>query len=85
MGENENKRSFVIDKGIQHFDVSAGSEMPPGILGAPMTLAPHKQDRGVGDDRISPGVRAGLSKLSGDQRQRILDVVKRRDWRSRCG
>jgi hypothetical protein len=54
MGENDNKRSFVIEKNIQGADVFAGTEMPPGILGAPMTLAPHTQDRGIADDRISP-------------------------------
>jgi hypothetical protein len=77
---NENRASLdrvAIDKGITHI-ARAGTETPPGILGAPMTSTPHETDRGESADRISPAVRADLKKLTPELARGVREAVARK-------
>jgi hypothetical protein len=73
-GENRARLKDAIDKPTPRAGVSAGKEMPTGILGAPIAENPHGH---VSHDRISPDARARLSSLAPEQAGRMRDFLKR--------
>jgi hypothetical protein len=81
MDENRARLKNAVDKPVTRINESWAAEMATSIRAdAPMTSAPHLQNRGVADDdRISPAVSADMSKLTPEMAGRIRDFLKRKE------
>jgi hypothetical protein len=82
MGDNDRGYNHpnAIDKGIKHVDVSAGTEMPPGMLSmTPLSKTPTMPTGVVPGPSISADLRSALSSSGNPaRRQRVLDVAGRK-------
>jgi hypothetical protein len=79
---NENNRSLTPtgNKAFPTVDVSAGTEMPPGITSMkPLRSTPTREVGPVSSaEQLSQGLKGQLGKLNPEMRQRVNDVVRRK-------